>query len=186
MSLSRLSLIAGLLIGFVGCQAGIPGVLFPVHPTMSSIHIPRDVQRIAVWYPQSANPEVADALNRLEGATFQLRRYRPGLKIVDRFNLPTVLGEQRFQLTEEVANAHAIHIGRLLGVDSVLIYRIDGPSSQDRMWARSLRDLSPVTVTSKVIRVESAEVLYHRVMVARIEDTPAWGWSLPMVWTLSR
>lgn len=120
---------------------------------------------------------MAEAYNRLEGATFQLKAHRPDLKIVDRFHLPVVLEEHRFQYAGAVADDSAIRIGRVLGVDSVLIYRIDGPSNRDRMWARSHRDLPPVTVTSKVIRVESAEVLYHRVVVAWIEDSPSW-WSL--------
>ncbi len=39
-------------------------------------------------------------------------------------------------------------------------------------------EFAAVTVMSKVIRVESAEVLYNRVVVARIEDSSSWGWSL--------
>lgn len=177
MPLIGLSLIAGLLMIIAGCQAGTPAASVPGASLMSPPLIPRDVQRIAVLYPKSASPEMADAYNRLEGATFQLKVHRPDLKIVDRFHLPIVLEEHRFQLAAAVADDSAIRIGRVLGVDSVLIYRIDGPSNRDRMWARSHRDLPPVTVTSKVIRVESAEVLYHRVVVARIEDSTSWGWS---------
>lgn len=172
------SLVAGLLMSIAGCQAGIPSVSLPNAPVTPPLLIPRDVHRIAVLYPKSASPDRADAYNRLEGATFQLKVHRPDLKIVDRFHLPIVLEEHRFQLAGAVADDSAIRIGRVLGVDTVLIYRIDGPSNRDRMWARSPRDLSPVTVTSKVIRVESAEVLYYRVVVARIEDSPSWGWSL--------
>jgi hypothetical protein len=177
MPLIGLSLIAGLLMIIAGCQAGTPAASVPGPSLMSPLLIPRDVQRIAVLYPKSASPEMADAYNRLEGATFQLKVHRPDLKIVDRFHLPIVLEEHRFQLAAAVADDSAIRIGRVLGVDSVLIYRIDGPSNRDRMWARSHLDLPPVTVTSKVIRVESAEVLYHRVVVARIEDSTSWRWS---------
>ncbi|HSA62036.1 MAG TPA: hypothetical protein VLE03_07330 [Nitrospiraceae bacterium] len=178
MSLMRAALFAGLLMSAVGCQAVPPVPPLPAVPQMSPLLIPRDVQRIAVLYPKSTSPDMADAYNRLEGATFQLKVYRPDLKIVDRFHLPIVQAEHRFQLAGAVGDDSAIRIGRVLGVDTVLIYRIDGPSNRDRMWARSHRDLPPVTVTSKVIRVESAEVLYHRVIVARIEDSPSWGWSL--------
>lgn len=153
-------------------MASLPG-----SSLMPPLQIPRDVQRIAVLYPKSASPDIADAYNRLEGATFRLKVHRPNLKIVDRFHLPVVLEEHRFQLAGAVADDSAIRIGRVLGADTVLIYRIDGPSNRDRMWARSHRDLPPVTVTSKVIRVESAEVLYHGVVVARIDDSPSWGWS---------
>jgi hypothetical protein len=178
MSLIRVSFIAGLLMIVTGCQAGLPVSPLPGPSLMSPLMIPRDVQRIAVLYPKSPSADMADAYNRLEGATFQLKMHRPDLKIVDRFHLPIVMEEHRFQLAGAVADDSAIRIGRVLGVDSVLIYRIDGPSNRDRMWARSHRDLPPVTVTSKVIRVESAEVLYHRVVVARIEDSSSWGWSL--------
>lgn len=178
MSVIRASLIAGVLISLAGCHTGPPSPAPLTHSPMPSILIPRDVQRIAVLYPKSSSPEVAEGYNRLEGATFQLKVHRPNLKIVDRFNLPIVQGEHRFQLTGAVADDSAIHIGRLLGVDSVLIYRIDGPSNRDRLWARRGSDLPPITVTSKLIRVESAEVLYHHVVVARIKDSPEWGWSL--------
>jgi len=177
MPLIRVSLIAGLLMSVAGCQAGPPVASLPGSSLMPPLQIPRDVQRIAVLYPKSASPDMADAYNRLEGATFRLKVHRPDLKIVDRFHLPVVLEEHRFQLAGAVADDSAIRIGRMLGVDTVLIYRIDGPSNRDRMWARSHRDLPPVTVTSKVIRVESAEVLYHGVVVARIEDSSSWGWS---------
>jgi hypothetical protein len=170
--------VAGLLIAIIGCQTTPPPVSSPLVLPTPSIQIPRDVQRIAVFYPLSSNPEMADAYNRLEGATFQLKAHRPSLKIVDRFHLPALLNEHRFQLTGAVADESAVRIGRILGVDTVLIYRIDGPSYRDRLWARSHHDLPPVTVTSKVIRVESAEVLYHRVVVAHIEDAPSWGWSV--------
>jgi hypothetical protein len=66
----------------------------------------------------------------------------------------------------------------MLGVDSVLIYRIEGPTLRDRLWARQHRDLPPVTVTSKIIRVESAEVVYHNVVTAHVGEIEGSGWSL--------
>lgn len=174
----RVVLWSGLLLIVAGCQTGMPAGSSTGASFLPSFPIPRDVQRIAVLYPKSVSPDMADAYNRLEGATFQLKLHRPELKIVDRFHLPTVLEEHRLQLAGAVAEDSAVRIGRLLGVDSVLIYRIDGPSNRDRMWARTHRDLPPVTVTSKVIKVESAEVLYHRIVVARIGEPSSWGWSL--------
>ncbi|MGQ0665565.1 MAG: hypothetical protein ACT4O4_00880 [Nitrospiraceae bacterium] len=177
MSFILVGLVAGLLVTIVGCQTGPPVPSLPGSLSLPPVLIPRDVQRIAVLYPKSASPDMAEAYNRLEGATFRLKAQRPDLKFVDRFHLPTVLAEHRFQLAGSVAEDSAIRLGRVLGVDTVLIYRIDGPSNRDRMWARSHRDLPPVTVTTKMIRVESAEVLYHSVVVARIEEAPSWGWS---------
>jgi hypothetical protein len=61
---------------------------------------------------------------------------------------------------------------------SVLIYLIEGPTLRDRLFARRHRDLPPVTVTSKIIRVESGEVVYHNVVTARVDETEGSGWSL--------
>jgi hypothetical protein len=178
MFLWRMRLIAGMLVALAGCQSGAP----PLAPAPASLAfpvlIPRDVQRIAVLYPKSSRPDIAEAYNRLEGVTFRLKLHRPYLKIVDRFNLPIVLDEHRFQLAGSVADDSAIRMGRLLGVDSVLIYRVDGPSLRDRLWARQHSDLPPITVTSKLIRVESAEVVYHNVVTACLEDSPMWDWSI--------
>ncbi len=174
-----ISLFIGLLVSCVGCQSEPPSTSsLPGPALMPFIQIPHDVQRIAVLHPKPTSPDLAYAYNWLERATFQLKIRRPELRIVDRDHLPELFQERRFQLAGSVAEDSAIRIGRVLGVDSVLIYRIDGPSVRDRMWAQSPRDLPPVTVTSKLIRVESAEVLYHGIVVARIEDTDSWGRSL--------
>ncbi len=178
MLLMRVIMSAGLLFGMVSCQSAAPPVAVLSPLPAAPIQIPRDVQRIAVLYPRQSRPELVEAYNRLEGATFRLKWYRPDLKIVERFDLPRVLDEQRLQLTGSVADDSAVRIGRLLGVDSVLIYRIDGPTLRDRVWARNQSDLPPVTVTSKLIRVESAEVVYHNVVSARMDQSSRGGWSL--------
>lgn len=137
--------------------------------------IPSDVQRIAVLYPRGGSTEWSSAYSRLEGAAFQLKTYRPNLRIIDRSHLSSIVSEQRFQVGGLVSEESAIHIGRILGVDSVLIYRIDGPTLRDRFFARQHRDLLPVTVTSKIIRVESGEVVYDNVVTAR-GDEPEGSW----------
>ena len=167
----------GMLGGILGCQGESSQIVPSRVSSVAPFPIPQDVQRIAVLYPKSASSEMSDAYNRLEEATFELKAVRPGLKFVDRFHLPVVLEEHRFQLTGLVADESAVRLGRVLGVDTVLIYRISGPSTQDRMWARSHRDLPPVTVTSKMIRVESAEVLFHNIVATDIEKSSAWGGS---------
>jgi len=167
--------IVGVLSGILGCQAESLQIVSPNAVSADPFPIPLDVQRVAVLYPKSVSPEMADAYNRLEEATFGLKGVRPSLKIVDRLYLPVVLEEHRFQLTGSVADESAVRLGRVLGVDTVLIYRINGPSMRDRMWARSYRDLPPVTVTSKMIRVESAEVLYHNIVETEIEESTSWA-----------
>lgn len=171
MPLTGATLVLGLIISLAGCQTEASAPAWSPTPLMPPIPVHHDVQRIAVLYPQSAG-EWMQAHRRLEGATFQLKVHRPHLSIVDRVNLPILLGEHQFQFRGLVEDGSAVHIGRLLGVDSVLRYRIDGPSPRDRLWARRASDLPPITVTCNLFRVESAEVLYHRLVVSQIEDEP--------------
>ena len=165
---------------FAGCSSSpspspaIGGLDLP----LAVFTIPPDVQRLAVMYPRGANPEWSSAYSRLEGAAFQLKAHRPTLRIVDRSHMPTVYTEQRFQVGGLVSDESAVRIGQMLGVDSVLIYRIDGPTLRDRFWARQHSDLPPITVTSKIIRVESAEVVYYNVVPARVEGADGSGWFL--------
>lgn len=165
---------------FAGCSSSpspsptIGGLDVP----LAVFAIPPDVQRLAVMYPRGANPEWSSAYSRLEGAAFQLKAHRPTLRIVDRSHMPTVFTEQRFQVGGLVSDESAIRIGQMLGVDSVLIYKIDGPTLRDRFWARQHRDLPPITVTSKIIRVESAEVVYYNVVTAWVEGADGSRWFL--------
>ncbi len=167
-----------ILFALIGCQTPVPPAA-PVPATYGvlppSFVVPIDVQRLAVLYPKTSNRELMEAYMRLESAEFQLKAQRPSLRIIERFHLATVLGEQRFQLGGAVSEESAIRLGRLLGVDSVLIYRIEGPTLRERLWARHHEDLPPYTVTSKIIRVESAEVVFHNVVTARVEQPDGWG-----------
>ena len=151
---------------------------FGIRSVSPVLPIPAGVQRIVVLYPRGGSPEWASAYSRLEGAAFRLKTFRPNLRIIDRSHMPAIVAEQRFQVGGLVSEESAVRIGRMLGVDSVLIYRIDGPTLRDRFFARRHRDLPPVTVTSKIIRVESAEVVYHNVVTAHVDETEASGWSL--------
>ena len=166
-------------MALAGCQHGhAASAALPVAETMGTVFtVPMSVQRIAVFYPRSGNPDFLDAYQRLEGATFQLKATRPTLRIVDRFHLPAIVTEQRFQLSGNVTDESVVRAGQLLGVDSVLLYTIDGPGLRDRIFARRLTDVRPVTVTTKLIRVETAEVLFHNVVSAPMDDGNG-GWSL--------
>jgi hypothetical protein len=151
---------------------------FSFHPTPLVLPIPADVQRVAVLYPRGAHPDWSNAYGRLEGAAFQLKTFRPNLRIIDRSHMPAIVSEQRLQIGGLVAEDSAVRIGQMLGVDSVLIYRIEGPTVRDRFFARAHRDLPSVTITSKIIRVESGEVVYHNVVTARADEAEGFGWSL--------
>ena len=142
-----------------------------------SLTIPVDVQRIAVFYPRSSNSDFLEAYQRLEGATFQLKILRPTLKVVDRFHLLALITEQRLQNAGAVADDSAVRVGHLLGVDSVLLYSIDGPTLRDRLFAHVPSHVRPIIVTTKIIRVESAEIVYFNVVTARMDDGERWDWS---------
>ncbi|MGH7148301.1 MAG: hypothetical protein ACREIJ_10445 [Nitrospiraceae bacterium] len=151
---------------------------FGFRSALSVLPIPASVQRMAVLYPRVGNPEWSNAYSRLEEAAFQLKALRPNLRIIDRSHMPAIASEQRFQVGGLVSDESVVRIGQMLGVDSVLIYLIDGPTLRDRFWARQHRDLPPVTVTSKIIQVESGEVAYHNVVTARADEAEGSGWSL--------
>jgi hypothetical protein len=139
--------------------------------------VPAGVQRMVVLYPRGGNPEWSSAYSRLEEAAFQLKTFRPNLRIIDRAHMPAIVAEQRFQVGGLVSEESAVRVGRMLGVDSVLIYWIDGPTLRERFFARQHRDLPPVTVMSKIIQIESAEVVYHNVVTAHMDEASDWSLS---------
>lgn len=161
-----------LLLGLtaVGCQTASPLALTPSarNDAPGFVHVPMTVERLAILYPKTYNRELMDAYARLAWAAFQLKEQRPSLRIVERLDLPAIQGEQLFQLSGVVSDATAMSVGRLLGADSVLLYRIDGPTLRDRVLAKLYGELPPFTVTSKVVRVESAEVVYHNVVTTPV------------------
>ncbi|MBI4400781.1 MAG: hypothetical protein HY581_04025 [Nitrospirae bacterium] len=160
-----------LLAAFMGCHTASPRAT-PASPAWKtvppSIQVPLNIERLAILYPKTYNKELLDAYTRLEGLAFQLKELRPFLRIVDRFNLDAVLGEQRFQVGGAVSDESAIRLGRLLGVDGILLYRIEGPTLRDRFFSKYYGDLPPYVVTSKIIMVESAEVVFHNVVTTPV------------------
>ena len=137
--------------------------------------IPADVQQMAILYPRGGTPDWSNAYGRLEGAAFQLKTFRPHLRIIDRSHMQDIVSEQRFQVGGLVSEDSAVRIGQMLGVDSVLIYRIEGPTLRERFFARRHRDLPPMTITSKIIRVESGEIVYHNVVTTHVGDAEESG-----------
>ncbi|HKT35427.1 MAG TPA: hypothetical protein VJR03_11395 [Nitrospira sp.] len=134
--------------------------------TASDVAVPQHVRRLAVWYPRAGEQELAYGYTRLEEATFQLKRQRSWIKIVDRRNLEQLTEEQRFQLSGRVADDSAVRIGKWIGADSMVLFRIEGPSWRERLLARMYGRMPPFVVSSKIISLESGEILYHDVVAA--------------------
>ena len=152
-----------------GCRPPTPTPV-AIHPSLDLttpvVAVPQHVRRLAVWYPRAGEQEVAYGYTRLEEATFQLKQQRSWIKIVDRRNLEQVTEEQRFQLSGRVADDSAVRVGKWIGADSMVVFRIEGPTWRERLLARMYGKMPPFVVTSKIISLESGEVLYHDVVTA--------------------
>ncbi|HEV8620352.1 MAG TPA: hypothetical protein VGQ79_04935, partial [Nitrospiraceae bacterium] len=172
VSFKALSLLFLFTALFTGCQTA-PSVSRPstVWSTIpSTLRAPLSIERLAVLYPKAYDRELLEAYSRLEGAVFQLKQHRPALRIVDRFNLVAVLGEQRLQTAGLFSEDYAIRLGRLLGVDGILLYRIEGPTVRDRLFGRYDQEtgVPNFVIISKIIMVETAEVVFHNVVTSRV------------------
>ena len=138
--------------------------------------VPQHVRRLAVWYPRTWEQDVVYGYSRLEQAAFDLKKQRAWIKIVERRNIELLTDEQRLQVSGRVADDSVVGVGKLLGADSVLCFRVDMPSWRDRMLARFYGRMPPIVVSSKIISVESGEVLYRGTVIAMA--TPLSGeWS---------
>jgi hypothetical protein len=129
-----------------------------------------------VWYPRTWEQDVAYGYSRLEQAAFQLKKQRSWIKIVERRNIEPLTDEQRLQVSGRVADDSAVRVGKLLGADSMVLFRIEVPSWRDRMLARFYGRMPPVVVSSKIISVENGEVLYHDLVTAMpVPPSGKWG-----------
>jgi hypothetical protein len=83
--------------------------------TLPVLPIPADVQQIAVLYPRGRASDWSSAYGRLEGAAFQLKTFRPSLRIIDRSHMQAIVSEQRFQiggLLRRQCRPHWADVGR--------------------------------------------------------------------------
>jgi len=153
-----------------GCRPPTPTPVaadpLPLELMTTDMPVPQHVRRLAVWYPRAGEQELAYGYTRLEEATFQLKRQRSWLKIVDRRNVDQATEEQRFQLSGRVADDSAVRVGKWIGADSLVLFRIEGPTWRERLLARMYGKMPPFVVSSKIISLESGEVLYHDVVTA--------------------
>ena len=146
------------------------------YSVMTPVLVPPQVKRLAVWYPHTSERDVAYGYMRLEQAAFQLKKRRSWITIVERRHIESLTDEQRFQVSGRVADASATRIGRWLGADSMVIFQIDGPTWRERLLARFHEQMPPVVVSSKIISVETGEVLYHDIVsILPVPPSGNWG-----------
>lgn len=170
--LCALSLTCAVLLS--GCQTPPPPVVTAISPPLGPA-IPSHVRRIAVFYPIANERDVAYGYAKLEQAVLLVKHQRPWVRVVERRHLTAVIHEQRLQLTAQFSDDSAVHVGRMLGADSIVVFHIDGPSWRDRLLARMHGTMPPVVISSKVVEVETGEVLYHD-MVIRTPMPGSRGW----------
>lgn len=148
----------------------------PMTMLLDDVAVPQHVRRLAVWYPRTWEQEVSYGYSRLEQAAFQLKKRRADIKIVERRNLEQLTDEQRLQLSGRVGDDSVVRVGRWLGADGLVLFRIDGPTWRERLLARMHGKMPPFVVSSKIISLESGEVLYHDVVTAvPVPDTGEWS-----------
>jgi hypothetical protein len=158
------------LLPLAACQGLSSSSSRTSHTVSNSVRVPSTIERLAILHPKTYDRELTSTYSRLEGATFQLKELRQSLRIVDRFDIQTILSEQRFQMEGSVSEETAIKVGKLLGVDTVLLYRVDGPTARDRVFAEFHGELPPLLIMSKILMVESAEVVFHNVVTIPLEN----------------
>lgn len=161
-----------LLAMLVCCQTAGQTVFIQsdmVSTAPTAVQLPFTIERLAILYPEPSDRKLMNAYLRLEGGTFQLKELRPTLKLVERFDLRRILDEQRFEQSQGVSDDTAVHLGRLLGVDSVVLYRVEGPSARDRALASVMGELPPVVVVTKIIKVEDGEVVFLNAVTVPIK-----------------
>jgi hypothetical protein len=130
----------------------------------SSLQIPITVERLVVVLPKTYDRDYRGVYRRLEAGAFGLKSQRPVLRILDRSDLSATLTEQQLQIGGAVRDDTAIKIGHIVGADTVVVFHVDGPNLKDRLLARLDGNMPPLSVITKVINVESAEVLYFNIV----------------------
>lgn len=126
------------LPSFAGCQTATTPVddvlLRPEAPPAPAIS--QHDQRVAVFYSFAYERDIASGYEKLEQAVLQVKRQRPWLRVLDRRHLASVMTEQRLQLSARFSDDAAVHMGRLLGADSIVGFRLDVPSWRERLLPR--------------------------------------------------
>ena len=149
-----------------GCATGEEIELLVHHTGGGSLGI--RPQRVAVVIPSTTDPMLVNAYARLDADTDHLFRIGLGSHIVERSELAAVNDEQHRQYFEPAAENTTVRLGRLLGADVLILYRIKVPALRERLFAVEAGHMSPVTIFSKAMRVETGEDVWSHVVTVEV------------------
>lgn len=149
----------------IACHVPSP---IPISEVWSSapetVSIPAHVQYLAVFHPNVSVRSIADGYLRLEGIVFRLRDLRPALHILERQQLDHLLLVQQQELRAGLIEERALRVARLLGLDALVFFEIHS--------YRNDPEAAQITITSKLVNLESGEVLFQSVVLSRAGRTP--------------
>lgn len=124
--------------------------------------------RVAILVPQTGDPMLVSAYARLDVETDQIFQHGLDSQVVERSELPAVQAEQRWQYGAPAAEDTTARLGRLLGADALVLYRITIPALRERLLASEGTPLPPVTIVTKVIRVETGEEVWSHMVAIEV------------------
>ncbi len=124
--------------------------------------------RIAVIVPPTGDAHVSNAYARLDAETDRLFKQGLGSRVVERSHLRAVQAEQRWQYIGPASEETTVRLGRMVGADALILYRIKIPELRERMFASEGTPLSPVTIQGKVVRVETGEEVWSYVVTVEV------------------
>ena len=108
------------------------------------------------------------AYDRLESKTWQIISNQGGVQVLERRNLEVVRKEQHLQRLYAMDEESAVRIGRLVGAQGVLIYRIRLPSWRDRFLVDE--EILPITFGGRLLEVETGTVLWSETVTLTSSD----------------
>jgi hypothetical protein len=150
----------------MGCASG-EDIALRVHHTGGGEFATRP-KRVAVLTPSTSDPLLVNAYSRLDADTDYLFQRGLGSQIVARSDLAVVHEEQHRQYFEPSGEETTVRLGRLLGADILIVYRIKIPEFRERLFAEQADQLSPVTILGKAVRVETAEQVWTHAVTVEI------------------
>lgn len=158
------------LISVIGCATTVrqsPSApdntqLYTIMPTPSAMPqiIKNNIKKIAIIPHKADSPSDKEWQSSIEEVFSVLPRLKPSIKLLERDKIKSILSELQIQMSGLVADNEAVHVGRMLGADHIVLYEFNTASDNDirKMQFRGGSFVSTVRV--KIIDVETSEVVF--------------------------